>query len=632
MKCYYKNTVGSQNLIRLIISLSVFYILIFAPALIFAQVADDSSSFIFDGEWREYQVYLPQNFESNMPLVIAIHGINEDIAWFKDYTRLHEVADTAGFIIVYPQGLIESWNVSSERIDTRRTFPSTDDVGFISALIDTMYTHYDIDMKRVYCCGFSTGGEMTFRMAGECGQRFAAVAGIASTLFDDAYNWQRIHPMPVMQMHGDGYEYWYPYYTGRDGMWPISKMIEYWLNTNQCSFQPDTLFIPDTVVEDSSTVQKISFTDCAGETEFIHYKIINGGHSWPGAIFTNVFLGVTNMDINANVEILKFFKKHHNPMTEIAYGKSADVLNDYLPTAGDTLVVTAHIANPENHPATVYAIYKGEHTSLHDSIQLYDDGLHGDGGASDHVWGGIKWISEIEEDLYEVRLRTRDLEQGTKHDIHLNALDYFTSIGPVVWYEDKYTLKNVMDSLYTLKLSLKNESAVYTIQDVEARLSSSDPNVTEFQQSTQSFLDIEPLQSVECNGVYAFYIKHDPQSLKFKIEIASEGQYWWEDSLDIVTAIDQDDLVLPKIFALHQNHPNPFNPKTVIGYQLPAFSEVELTIYNLTGQKVKSLVRETQRAGYHQVEWDASGFASGIYYYKIEAGEFQDVKKMILIK
>ena len=57
-----------------------------------------------------------------------------------------------------------------------------------------------------------------------------------------------------------------------------------------------------------------------------------------------------------------------------------------------------------------------------------------------------------------------------------------------------------------------------------------------------------------------------------------------------------------------------------------------MSVYNLLGQKVATLVNERQQAGYHRVEWDASGFASGIYYYRIEAGEFQDVKKMILLR
>jgi hypothetical protein len=91
-------------------------------------------------------------------------------------------------------------------------------------------------------------------------------------------------------------------------------------------------------------------------------------------------------------------------------------------------------------------------------------------------------------------------------------------------------------------------------------------------------------------------------------------------------------LALPVKFELRQNYPNPFNPVTMINYQLPMTSDVELSVYNLLGQKVVTLVSERKQAGSHQVEWDASGLASGVYYYRIEAGEFQDVKKMILIR
>ena len=85
-------------------------------------------------------------------------------------------------------------------------------------------------------------------------------------------------------------------------------------------------------------------------------------------------------------------------------------------------------------------------------------------------------------------------------------------------------------------------------------------------------------------------------------------------------------------FELGSNYPNPFNPKTQISYQLPVVSDVELNIYNILGQKVATLISERQAAGSYDVEWDASGFSSGTYIYRIEAGVFQDVKKMILIK
>jgi hypothetical protein len=67
-------------------------------------------------------------------------------------------------------------------------------------------------------------------------------------------------------------------------------------------------------------------------------------------------------------------------------------------------------------------------------------------------------------------------------------------------------------------------------------------------------------------------------------------------------------------------------------YELPITTSVELTVYNLLGQKIAILVSENQAAGYHQVEWDARGYASGIYYYWIKAGYFQTMRKMILLQ
>jgi hypothetical protein len=93
-----------------------------------------------------------------------------------------------------------------------------------------------------------------------------------------------------------------------------------------------------------------------------------------------------------------------------------------------------------------------------------------------------------------------------------------------------------------------------------------------------------------------------------------------------------DALVRINHFYLAQNYPNPFNPITIINYQLPITSDVELSVYNPLGQKVTTLVSEKQIAGYHQVEWDASGLASGIYYYRLHAGDFVQVRKMVLLR
>jgi len=89
---------------------------------------------------------------------------------------------------------------------------------------------------------------------------------------------------------------------------------------------------------------------------------------------------------------------------------------------------------------------------------------------------------------------------------------------------------------------------------------------------------------------------------------------------------------IPLEYQLFQNYPNPFNPSTVISWQLAVDSNVGLSIYNVLGERVATLVSEQQKAGQHQVEWHAIGMVSGIYYYHLHAGEYQQTKKMILIK
>ncbi len=91
--------------------------------------------------------------------------------------------------------------------------------------------------------------------------------------------------------------------------------------------------------------------------------------------------------------------------------------------------------------------------------------------------------------------------------------------------------------------------------------------------------------------------------------------------------------IIPLKMKLYPNYPNPFNPKTIINYELSIMNDVELSIYNLLGQKVATLVSKWQSAGSYQIEWDGSGFASGVYYYQLrtDAG-FIQTKKMILLK
>ena len=98
-------------------------------------------------------------------------------------------------------------------------------------------------------------------------------------------------------------------------------------------------------------------------------------------------------------------------------------------------------------------------------------------------------------------------------------------------------------------------------------------------------------------------------------------------------------LALPQQFALDQNYPNPFNPSTIISYELPAESRVRLTIYNLLGREIVTLVNGNQDAGFKSVEWNASNVASGIYFYRLTVSTatgsnevFTQLKRMMHLK
>jgi hypothetical protein len=105
-----------------------------------------------------------------------------------------------------------------------------------------------------------------------------------------------------------------------------------------------------------------------------------------------------------------------------------------------------------------------------------------------------------------------------------------------------------------------------------------------------------------------------------------------------VSPVVEIDITRPDRFELAQNYPNPFNPVTLIKYSIPVQSNVRLTIHNLLGETSELIVNELQESGYYEYQWNASGFASGIYFFRLNAvtpdgkNSYSSVKKMILMK
>jgi hypothetical protein len=108
--------------------------------------------------------------------------------------------------------------------------------------------------------------------------------------------------------------------------------------------------------------------------------------------------------------------------------------------------------------------------------------------------------------------------------------------------------------------------------------------------------------------------------------------YWLYEFGGIPVGVKEQEIIIPLTSHLNQNYPNPFNPSTTINYRLSADGNVELTIYDLAGRKIATLINSYQSAGSYTVTWDASNFSSGIYIYRLKADDFVDTKKMVLMK
>jgi hypothetical protein len=121
---------------------------------------------------------------------------------------------------------------------------------------------------------------------------------------------------------------------------------------------------------------------------------------------------------------------------------------------------------------------------------------------------------------------------------------------------------------------------------------------------------------------------------KFYVLACSYGRSCWirDASTNDPVAINNNSNSIPGTYSLGQNYPNPFNPSTNIKFSIPQDDFVELALYDIGGKKVQTVINQSMKAGEHQISFDGSSLASGVYFYKLTAGRYTQAKKMILIK
>lgn len=294
------------------------------------------------GLTRYYTVYTPAAYDGSepVPVVLNLHGYGSAAFQQIFYGEFRPIADTANFLLVLPDGtndLIgwQHWNTFTP------SGTGVDDAAFISDLLDTLIAEYNIDENRIYSTGMSNGGFMSYELACQLSGRIAAVASVTGSIDEDRFgSCDPSHPMPVMEIHGTN-DLTVPYMGGGAfGFVPIPDVIDYWVGFNNTDPEPELIDIPDTNPGDGSTVEHYIYSGGDNGVSVEHFKVIDGGHTWPGTIFLIPEAGSTNKDINASAEIWRFFSQYRlDVLTDLGRNEANDLRPMIYPNPGNGNVV-----------------------------------------------------------------------------------------------------------------------------------------------------------------------------------------------------------------------------------------------------------------------------------------------------
>lgn len=221
------------------------------------------------GKNRNIIVYAPNNLPQNRPLLISMHGMNQSAAYQSSQANYQAVADTAQFLVVYPDGEGNGWDLGSSK-----------DINFISDIIDAMSTRYKIDKNRVYLSGFSMGGMMTYYAMTKLADKIAAFAPVSGYNMGGP-NATSSRPIPIFHVHG----------TGDDvcTYGPVQSHIDAWVKRNGCSTTAEIVKPLSGPSNTSATIAR--YRNGINGVEVAHLRLPDKGH-WhsndPAVAMTNV--------------------------------------------------------------------------------------------------------------------------------------------------------------------------------------------------------------------------------------------------------------------------------------------------------------------------------------------------------
>ncbi len=272
---------------------------------VFSQGVTISDSIKSNNIFRRYRLYVPNSYTGQaVPLVFNLHGYTSNASQQQAYSNFMPIADTAKFLMVLPEGT----SISSSQYWNAGFGPGANDVLFMNDLIDSLDLTYNIDLNSVYSCGMSNGGIMSYYLACQLPNRFAAIASVTGDMLNSWFSCAPNRPFPVMEIHGTA-DATVPY-NGDATFAHIDSVVKKWRKFNNCNPTPVTTNVPDINAGDGATAINYKYTGGTNGAEVELYKVTNGAHTWPGAFP----IGTTCQDFNASVEIWRFFRKFKKNM------------------------------------------------------------------------------------------------------------------------------------------------------------------------------------------------------------------------------------------------------------------------------------------------------------------------------
>ena len=312
-------------------------------------------------------------------------------------------------------------------------------------------------------------------------------------------------------------------------------------------------------------------------------------------------------------------------MNNLVYPHTVATDKKYYSPVEDTVHLSTIIENPNSHQLSARAYLNTVEGTLIDSVDLVKQTMKTD---------GEEWTANLNlpsaEEFYKIGVTVFD---GTASDEYkVSNATRFTTAGPLILDSIAY-LKGLYN-WYNIRAFVKNEGTSLTITNVKIRYLCDDPWVSSISQSVQNLPDLDPGETVGASTWAGFtYIDSlFPGYFNIKIELASDGWVFWTDSIHLIVTGVEDETTLPTEFALEQNYPNPFNPSTTFRYSIPQLSKVVIKVFDILGNEIETLVNEEKSVGTYELTWNAANLPSGVYFYQLRAGDFIQVKKMLLLK